>query len=177
MQGRERNERLDNLLGLDFQFIRCEFMDIIENQHLWFDSALSYRTRVKKDSLGDMIKYICDNVPALDLEITDSVVVSVYEEIAEPAQTILGVEIIVPVDRPFESNCHYVFKPHFKLENAVMMKYRGKASDFPEIRRKLCEYALDKHFSPLTNVYFSIKQIDGNGVVANAYLGVDGNSL
>lgn len=152
-------------------------MNIIKNQQLWFDTALSYRTRVEKNSLGDMIMHICENIPVLDLKITDSVVVSVYEEIAEPKQTILGVEIIVPVDRPFESNCHYVFKPHFKLENAVMLKYRGKASEFPETEKKLCEYARERHYSPLTNVYFSIKQIDGNDVVANAYLGINGNSL
>lgn len=152
-------------------------MNVIENQHLWFDMALSYRTRVEKNLLCDLIRHIRDNIEALDLKITDSIVVSVYEEFVESAQTIFGVEIIVPVDRPFESNCHYVFKPHFKLENAVLFKYRGKASEFPEVKKKLCEYALNKHYSPLTNVYFSIKQIDGGEVVANAYLGVDGNSL
>lgn len=152
-------------------------MNVIENQNLWFDTALSYRARVEKNSLGNMIVHICENIPVLNLEITDSVVVSVYEEINEPTQTILGVEIIVPVDRSFESNCHYVFKPHFKLENAVMLKHCGKASDFPETKKKLCEYALERHFSPLTNVYFSIKQICGNDVVAYAYMGVDGNSL
>lgn len=152
-------------------------MDVIENQHLWFDTVLSYRARVEKDSLGNMIKYVCDNIAVLDLKITDSVVVSVYEEFTEPARTIFGVEIIVPVDRSFESNCHYVFKPHFKLENALLLKYRGKASEFPEMKKKLCEYALKRQYSPLTNVYFSIKQINGDEVVANAYLGVDGNLL
>lgn len=152
-------------------------MDVIENQHLWFDMVLSYRARVEKNSLCDMIRHVRDNISVLDLKITDSVAVSVYEEFTEPNRTIFGVEIIVPVDRPFESNCHYVFKPHFKLENAVMLKYRGNASEFPEIKKALCEYALNRHYSPLTNVYFSIKQIDGDEVVANAYLGVDGNSL
>lgn len=150
---------------------------MIENQHLWFDTALSYRARVEKDSLCDLIRHVRDNIEVLDLKITGSVVVSVYEEFVEPNRTIFGVEIIVPVDKPFESNCHYVFKPHFKLENAVLFKYCGKASGFPEVKKKLCEYALSRHYSVLTNVYFSIKQIDGGEVVANAYLGVDGNSL
>lgn len=126
-------------------------MDVIENQQLWFDTALSYRARVEKDSLADMIRHICDNVSALDLKITSSVVVSVHEEITEPKQTILGVEIIVPVDRPFESNCHYVFKPHFKLENAVLLKYCGKASELPETRKALREYAINRHCSPLNS--------------------------
>lgn len=152
-------------------------MNVIENQQLWFDAALSYRGRVEKNSLGDMIVHIYDNISALGLEITDSVVVSVCEETKETKQTILGVEIIIPVNKPFESNCHYVFKPHFKLENAVLLKYRGKASEFPEMGKKLCEYAIARHYSPLTNVYFSIKQISGNDVVANAYLGINGNLL
>ncbi len=152
-------------------------MDVIENQQLWFDNALSYRTRVEENSLGDLIRHIYDNVSVLGLEITDSVVVSVFEETKEPKQTILGIEIIVPVNKPFESNCHYVFKPHFKLENAVLYKYCGKASNLPEVGRRLCEYALTKRYSSLTNVYFSIKQISGNEVVANAYLGINGNLL
>lgn len=152
-------------------------MKVIEHQQLWFDTALSYRARVEKKSLCDLIRHVRDNITVLDLKITDSVVVAVYEEITEPNRTIFGVEIIVPVDRPFESNCHYVFKPHFKLENAVVLKYSGKASEFPETKKKLCEYALERHYSPLTNVYFSIKQICGNDVVAYAYMGVDGNSL
>ena len=152
-------------------------MDVIENQHLWLDTALSYRARVEKNSLCDLIRHIRDNIEVLDLKITGSVVVSVCEEFAEPAQTIIGVEIIVPVDRPFESNCHYVFKPHFKLENAVLFKYRGKASEFPDIKKGLYEYVLSRHYSVLTNVYFSIKQIDGDEVLANAYLGVNGNLL
>lgn len=152
-------------------------MNVIENQQLWFDNALSYRTRVEKNSLGDLIRHIYDNISVLGLEITDSVVVSVFEETNEPKQSILGIEIIVPVNKPFESNCHYVFKPHFKLENAVLFKYCGKASDFPDASKSLCEYALNKRYSPLTNVYFSIKQINGDEVVANAYLGIDGNLL
>lgn len=152
-------------------------MNVIENQQLWFDNALSYRARVEKDSLGDMISHINDNISVLGMEITDSIVVTVCEEAREPNRTILGVEIIVPVNKPFESNCHYIFKPHFKLENAVLMKYCGKASEFPETKNKLREYALEKHYSPLTNVYFSIKRISGDEVVANAYLGVDGNTL
>lgn len=152
-------------------------MNVIENQQLWFDAALSYRARVEKNFLGDMISHIEDNISVLGLEITDSIVVTICEEAREPNRTILGVEIIVPVNKQFESNCHYVFKPQFKLENAVLLKFCGKISEFPEMRRKLCEYALVKNYSPLTNVYFSIKRISGNDVVAYAYLGIDGNLL
>lgn len=152
-------------------------MQIIENQQLWFDTALSYRARIEIDSLGDMIKHICDNVGVLDLKITDNVVVSVCEEISEPNKTILGVEVIVPVDKRLESNCHYVFKPHFKLANAVLTKFRGKASELPETRKELYKYAYEQHYSPNSEVYFSVKQIEEDEIIADAYLGVNGNLL
>ena len=152
-------------------------MNVIENQQLWFDNVLSYRTRVEKNSLGDMIKHICGNISVLGLEITDNIVITIIEETEEPKQTILGVEVIIPVNKPFKSNCHYLFKPHFRLENAVLTKYCGKTSELPEINKRLREYALSKQYFPLTNVYFSIKQICGNDVVANAYIGINGNLL
>lgn len=152
-------------------------MNVIENQQLWFDAVLSYRTRVEKASLVMLIKHVRDNIETLGLEVTDNVVLSVDEEISEENKTILGVEVIVPIDRPFSSNIHYVFKPYFKLENAVVLKYSGKASELPQAGRELCEYAVNKHFSVLTNVYYYIKQLSGDDVVANAYVGVNGNRL
>lgn len=152
-------------------------MNLIENQQLWFDNALSYRARVEKKSLSDMIRHIYDNISVLGLEITGSIVVAVSEEAEEPKQTILGVEIIVPVNRPFESNCHYVFKPHFKLENAVLIKYSGKVSGLLETRKALYKYAYERNYSPLSDVYFSVKQISEDEIVADAYLGINGNSL
>lgn len=150
---------------------------IIENQQLWFESVLSYRTRVEKASLVMLIKHVNDNMDELGLDTVGSIVLSVDEEIAEKDKTILGVEIIIPVKKPFSSNTHYVFKPNFRLENAVLMKYSGKACDLPEAGRALCEYAACKHFSTLTNVYYLIKQISGDDVVANAYMGINGNRL
>lgn len=152
-------------------------MNVIENQQLWFDNVLSYRTRVEKDSLGDMIKHICDNISVLGLEITDNIVLTVSEETEESKQTILGVEVIIPVNKPFKSNCHYIFKPHFRLENAVLFTYCGNVGGLPKMNKRLREYALSRQYSPLTGVYFSIKQICGNEIVANAYMGINGNLL
>ena len=74
-------------------------------------------------------------------------------------------------------NCHYIFKPHFRLENAVLLTYCGNVGELPKVNKRLCEYALSKQYSPLTGVYFSIKQMCGNEIVANAYMGINGNSL
>ncbi len=90
---------------------------------------------------------------------------------------VLGVEVIVPVDKQLESNCHYVFKPHFRLANAVLAKFRGKASELPETRKKLYKYAYEQHYLPNSEVYFSVKQIDKGEIIADAYPGVNGKLL
>ena len=124
-----------------------------------------------------LIKHVQDNIETLGLEVTDNVVLSVDEEISEENKTILGVDVLVPINKPFSSNIHYVFKPYFKPENAVLLKYSGKVSELPQTGRELCEYAVNKRFSVLTNVYYYIMQLSGDNVVANAYVGINVNRL
>lgn len=152
-------------------------MNIIKNQQLWFDTTLSYRVRLEKSSLVSMITHIKSNIEVLGFELTDDIVFSIYEEIAEKEKTILGVEFIIPIDRPFESNCHYVFKPNFKLENAILLKFCGRTSELLDVRKILWEYILNNNVTALTNVYYSVKQLSDESIVANAYLGISGNSL
>jgi len=152
-------------------------MGLITNQHLGLDNTLSYKTRVELNKLPQLIRHISVNMEALKLTITDDIVFSVAETIAADNDTILGVEFIIPVDKPMISNCHFVFKPKFRLENAVLMKYCGKLSEINTVKKTLYEYALDNSKTILTDVYYEIKQLDGDNAVLNAYMGVSGNSL
>lgn len=152
-------------------------MKIIEDQQIWFDRVLSYRARIEKDSLIPMINHIKNNMTTLGFRITEDIMFSVYEEISEAENTIIGVEFIVPVDKPFASNCHYVFKPCFRLKNAVMLKYSGKTGELLDTRLRLYEYILGKNITALTNVYYWVKQLSGDSIAADVFLGIDGNSL
>lgn len=152
-------------------------MGIISDQFKRLDNIISYKARVDVSRLSDLIRHIIVNVDALGLEITDDLMFSVTETVTDNDNTILGVEFIIPVDRPVASNCHFVFKPKFRLENAVLTKYRGKLSEFASARRTLHEYALNNDRTILTDVYYEVKQLDGDDAVLNAYMGVSGNSL
>ncbi len=152
-------------------------MRVIEKQHLWLDNVVSYRTRVEYDRLAQLIQYVKTNMEVLDVKITGDIIFAVTEIINESDQIILGVEFIVPVDRRITSNCHIVFKPKFRLENALVLKFSGKISELITIRRSLHEYALNNNLNVLTDVYFEVKQFVGNDVVMNAYIGICGNSL
>lgn len=152
-------------------------MSIISNQHLWLDNVISYRTRVELDKLPQLIDHIRENMGVLSLEITGDMVFSVTETIAENNNVIVGIEFIIPINKCIPSNCHFVFKPKFRLENAVMQKYCGKISEFGIVKKSLNEYALNHNVNILTDVYYELKQFNGDNVLLNAYMGVCGNSL
>lgn len=152
-------------------------MKVIINQHLWLDNVISYRTRIEFNKLSQLINHISINIEALDLKITGDMVFSITETITDNDFTILGVEFIIPVNQSVTSNSHFVFKPKFRLENAVMLKYCGKISEICTVKRLLNEYALDHNMSVLTDVYYELKQLDGDNTVINAYMGLCGNSL
>ena len=152
-------------------------MTVIKNQHLWLDNVISYRTRIEVDKLSQLINHISTNMEVLDLIITGNMVFSITETVTDNDLIILGVEFIIPINKSIASNSHFVFKPKFRLENAVMLKYCGKISEICAVKRLLNEYALDNNMNVLTNVYYEIKQLDGENVLLNAYMGLCGNSL
>lgn len=152
-------------------------MCIIENQQLWFENALSYRTRISENSLPELINFVRSNIDAMDLSITGNIVFTVYEKIKDDDVSILGVEFIIPVDKRFKSNSRYVFKPKFKLENAVLYKYSGKIKNLSEAVEVLSSYIIQKNLQAITDAYYCVKKITDDTGIIDIYVGINGNLL
>lgn len=152
-------------------------MCIIENQQLWFENALSYRTRISENSLPELINFVRSNIDAMDLSITGNIVFTVYEKIKDDDVSILGVEFIIPVDKRFKSSSRYVFKPKFKLENAVLYKYSGKIKALSEAVEALSSYIIQKNLQAITDFYYCVKKITDDTGIIDIYVGINGNQL
>lgn len=152
-------------------------MEIITNQHLWIDYAISYKSRIELNNLTKLIDFISESMDASGLEITDDLIFCVDEMVSENETNIIGVEFIIPVNRQIPSNCHYFFKPIFRLDNAIFTRYSGKLNGIGNVKKFLHEYAVNNNKTILTGVYFRIKQLDGDNAVLEAFMGVSGNTL
>lgn len=152
-------------------------MYFVEKQQLWYDNLLSYRTRVEETALLLLIKHIETNIDALNLEQKGSVVFAIDERIEAGDKTILGVEMLVPVNKVFESSNRYVYKSCFKLENAVMSKFNGKISELKSFAEKLCDYVKSKNMKKITDVYYLVRNIYDDDCIIDLYLGTSGNIL
>ncbi|MBQ7783102.1 MAG: hypothetical protein IJ368_03955 [Oscillospiraceae bacterium] len=148
---------------------------IIRNQMQLMNNLLSYRTRVEAFRLADLIRFVSENIDAMDFVQSGDIVFSILEEINEPNNSILDVELLIPVDRQFKSNVHYVFKPVFKLENAVMLKYCGKFSEVTSAAGVLLEYLMKNHMQMITKVYYVVRTLQDDTGVVDIMAGVNGN--
>ena len=152
-------------------------MCFIENQQLWCDNVLSYRTRISEGSLPELISFVCENIDAMDLSITGDIIFSISERITDSDTSIIGVEFIIPVDKRFKSNSRYVFKPKFKLENAVMYKFSGDILKLSRESNSLYEYVIRRNMKAVTEIYYCVKRRDGSNSVICMYIGISGNLL
>ena len=86
----------------------------VEHQMLSYEYVLSYQTKVDDKMIPNMLSSIRKNISVIDLEICGSIILNKRNGTTE---------FLIPVDRKFEGNQHYVFKPGFKLVNAVRQRY------------------------------------------------------
>lgn len=152
-------------------------MYIVEKQQLWYDNLMSYRTRVEEKDLSRLLNHIGVALDALELEQKGDIVFTIDEKIETERTTILGVELLIPIDRAFESNNRYVYKSCFKLENAVMSKFNGKIRVLNSFAADLCSYVDNSNIKPITNVYYLVRNICDDECVVDLYLGTSGNIL
>lgn len=130
-------------------------MAILEHQHIEFENVLSYKTRVDANRLEELISYVERNTDALGLEVCGSIIFTVNEVVQLPDKQILGIEILVPVNRKFESCEQYVYKPKFRLVNAVSVRFANICA-FNEAKDQLNRYLRQNHFNAASEIYYMI---------------------
>lgn len=146
-------------------------MSFLEHQYIEFENILSYRTRTEAGKLGALLEFIKKNTDALDLEITGNIVFTILEMYKFTNKCILGLEVLVPVNRAFESSERYVYKPKFRLVNAVSARCGNSFNDLVGLNDSILRYLDDNHLKPISDIYY-VADIDRNRSFAQAYTAV-----
>lgn len=128
-------------------------MKFLEGQFYTAKNLLSYRTRVESGDINDLLKYVKNNLDVLELKMNGRVILSISEKIVERDKRIYGIELLIPVDRKFESSGQYVYKPAFKLVNAISFRFYGDCSGFVEAETRLSDYIKAHDMDAVTGVY------------------------
>lgn len=132
-------------------------MEFLEGQFYTAKNLLSYRTRVESRELNSLLDHVKRSLDILDLEVNGRVILSISEKIIEKDKQIYGVEILIPVNKEFESTGQYVYKPSFKLVNAISCRFYGSCSNFAEAETKLSSYVKARDMVAVTGVYHILR--------------------
>lgn len=133
---------------------------------LSYDYVLSYQTKVDDKMIPNMLSSIRKNISVIDLEICGNIILTKRNGTTE---------FLIPVDRRFEGSQHYVFKPGFKLVNAVRQRYYGSFDNIDTGLKELNSYISEHSLTPITLPY--IMEIDSDNGVYDIFIGMSENVL
>ncbi len=146
-------------------------MSFLEHQYIEFENVLSYRTRTDAEKLGALLEFIKQNTDALNLEITGNIVFTILEMYKFTNKCILGLEVLIPVNKAFESSERYVYKPKFRLVNAVSARCGNSIGDLISLNESISQYLNEKHLKPISNIYY-VADIDRERSFTQAFTAV-----
>ena len=129
-------------------------MLFLEQQYIELENVLSYRTRVNINRLSGILRYAEKNADALGLIVTGNILFTITEKISDSNKCIVGIEMLIPVNKKFESCEQYIFKPVFKLVNAVSVRHCGLYSEVDSVSTSLEDFLKRKNLKPISNIYY-----------------------
>ncbi|MCI9410290.1 MAG: hypothetical protein HFJ89_10835 [Oscillospiraceae bacterium] len=152
-------------------------MNFLKNRYLYYEHLLSYSTRVKASELIDMLMFTKNNVDALHLKAVENVVFRIVEIIPDSGGDIYGIEVLIPTDKAFKSEGQCIYKPEFKINNAVSFMFYD-VNEICEAETQLYGYARKNNMKLITDIYFILLQsekINRVNAVFEAYVGISNN--
>ena len=152
-------------------------MNFLKNRYLYYEHLLSYSTRVKASELIDMLMFTKNNVDALHLKAVENVVFRIVEIIPDSGGDIYGIEVLIPTDKAFKSEGQCIYKPEFKIDNAVSFMFYD-VNEMCEAETQLYGYARKNNMKLITDIYFILLQsekINRVNAVFEAYVGISNN--
>lgn len=149
----------------------------MKNRYLYYEHLLSYSTRVKASELIDMFIFTKNNIDALDLKVVGNTIFRIIEIIPDSGGDIYGVEILIPTDRAFKSKGQCIYKPEFKIDNAISFMFYD-INEICDAETQLYGYARKNNMKPITDIYFVLLQSEKSSranTVFEAYVGISNN--
>ena len=124
-----------------------------------------------------MFIFTKNNIDALGLKAVGNTIFRIIEIIPDSGGDIYGVEILIPTDRAFKSEGQCIYKPEFKIDNAVSFMFCD-VNEICDAETQLYGYVRKNNMKPITDIYFVLIQSEKSSkanTVFEAYVGISNN--
>lgn len=158
-------------------------MDTIsENSTLEMDNVISYRGKITQQQTAQIMDELGQIIKENNAKKNGPAVTATYAIENDGMQSIMDIEILVPLSRKINVPSNYTFKPVFRLKNAVKIRHQGNPKMLQNSADELMEYISVKRFMPVTAGYYvtirePVNKNDVQGLIVDMYVGVTENIL
>lgn len=131
---------------------------IKSGQELHVKKLLSFRKEITENEMEVENAKLYNFIKTEGLEVVGPKI-STTHRVSEGPEKVIDFEILIPVDRAFESTADYKFKKELKLVNCLQVTHIGNPIDFQSKILALQTYIRENRLMPLSNLYtVSIKE-------------------
>lgn len=156
--------------------------EINENTTYEMNNVFSYRGKVTQQQMAHIVNEMSQIIKDNSSHKNGPTVTATYSIDASGAQPVMDIEVLIPLDKAIHVPADYMFKPIFRLNNAVKIRHRGNPAMLQSTANELMQYITDKKLTPITTGYNvtvqePTNQNDTDNLIVDMYVGVSDNIL
>ena len=157
-------------------------MTIQEHQTLEMRNVLSYRAKMTQQELALKSKEIEAILHEAGAQRVGSTVTATFAVEQGAQGPVMDIEILLPLDKEITPPSGYVWKPHFLLTNALVVRHEGNPAGLQASANALNAYIMEHQLTPITVGYnVTVKEaktpLELDEMIVEIYVGVSPNSL
>ena len=151
-------------------------IDFEERHSLDLGAVVSFRGLLTQQESAVKIQEISQTIAEAGAHVAGPFVTAVHEQVADGRA---GIEIIVPVDRPVDSNGSLEYCDSFRLENCLVARNEGNPDGLTAKIESMRTYVEESGLRPISVGYTVVvrdiqRPEDIDDMVVEFYLPVDG---
>lgn len=156
--------------------------EIIENTSLEMENVLSFRGKVTQQQMVQITKEMQNLIESNNAHKTLSGVSTTFAIDTSSGNPMMDIEIMYPLDKSINVSAPYVFKPVFRLRNAIKIRHIGNPALMQNTANELMAYIKNKGLMSITAGYNVTVQepsspTDMDNLIVDIYVGVSDNIL
>ncbi len=154
-------------------------MNITEGNTLEMTNVLSYRGKHTQQEISTIMNEIQDIIKNNGASKVGPAVSATF---AVTDNSVMDIEVMVPLDRMITVSEKFKIKPIFRLTNAVKIRHEGSPAGLPNSVAKLMKYISERKLTPITAGYNvtvkeAMNQMDIDNMIVDVYISVSDNIL
>ena len=157
-------------------------MTITENNTLEMKNVVSFRGKVTQQKMEEVMRNFENLIQENKACKTWPTVTVTYAVENEFGQSVMDIEVLIPLDKKIATYSDFKFKPLFRLNNAVKIRHEGNPAMLQNSANELMQYINSHDLMPITAGYNvtvrePASQNDVDNMIVDMYVGVCDNIL